>query len=50
MVMVNYTTSQPTEGQAPPGGILVSVPVGVYASKKTKIKKRKDMNKGRMNE
>ena len=39
-------TSQPTEGQAPPGSILFSVPVGVHATKKTKKKKRKEMVKG----
>ena len=35
-------TSQPTEGQAPPGSILFSVPVGVHA-----IKKKRKTRKGR---
>ena len=39
-------TSQPTEGQAPPGSILFSVPVGVHASKNRGGKERKEMNKG----
>ena len=45
----SFSTSQPIEGQTPPGSILFSVSVGVHALKtktKTKNKKRKEMNKG----